>query len=227
MYVEVDPVHLTLPRNDQLRSKGIHVSSIIRCVATETGVLKPEWCEELDLLEVLPSSQERFNDPTVALRISLGLAWEEHYIPRIPDVIDHPGEMKVHGVYMTHDGESLDSIVMNYVKRWRLCIHEVKFTYKSLNTVGNPEKDSYDEMVAKLKAQWMWMAQLKAYCLGADTDYAKLHVLFANHNYVYPLAPSLYCYKIHFTQRELDDNWRMLSEYKTHRLKIELGELDG
>ena len=100
------PVDLHLPKPLAPRSVGVHVSSIIRCIATEQGILKPEWAEDLSLSDV-----REITDPVAKLRINIGLAWEEHYIPLVGNIVDHPGEMQVDGIYMTHDGESVDVII--------------------------------------------------------------------------------------------------------------------
>lgn len=217
MIVSVDPVIITLPAPAVARSQGVHVSNIIRCIATETGILRPEWCEELALIEVGPS--RRFDDPVVALRISIGLAWEEWYIPRIlgPEgVIDHPGEYQVDGIYMTPDGEELSQVIIDGRRKSRIVMHEVKATYKSLNTVG--------ETVETLQTQFMWLAQIKAYCKAAGTRFADLHVLFVCGDYSYPIRPMARRYRLEFEQWEIDENWGLLTAYRDQRLRIELGE---
>ncbi len=212
MIVTQEPVKLFLPPPKTIRSKGVHVSSIIRCIATETGILKPEWAEELSLVDV-----RTITDPVAVLRISIGLAWEEWFIPNIlaiDGVVDHPGEMQVDGIYMTHDGESLDVIITSepsmggsYSERAgsSVVIHEVKSTYKSINTVGD------------LTKEWMWLAQLKAYCHAKQTRYAKLHALFICGDYSYPIKPQLRRWGIEFTQKEIDENWELLRQYKEER----------
>jgi hypothetical protein len=203
------PVNLTLPDSPIFRSKGVHVSGIIRCIATEMGILKQEWVEELSLVDV-----RQIVDPVALLRISIGLAWEEYYIRRIlcsEGVTDHPGEVKVDGVYMTADGESLDVIITPEDPQGtsQLVIHEVKATYKSTNTVG------------ELVDEWMWMQQIRAYCKGAGTRFAKMHVLFLCGNYKFPLQPQLKCWLVEFTQEEIDESWELLTSYKDYRLAKE------
>lgn len=205
MIVIPQPVDLQLPTGAP-RSTGVHVSGIIRAIATETGILQKEQAEELSLVDV-----RTITDPTVILRISIGLAWESWYIKEIlcqQGVIDHPYEMKVDGIYMTHDGESLDVIL----SLPHLVIHEIKATYKSTNTVG------------ELVDQWMWLAQMKAYCRGAKTRFAKLHVLFLCGDYKYPLQPQLKCWLVEFTQEEIDEAWDLLKSYRDYRQAKESGQ---
>ena len=189
---------LFLPESRTPRSIGVHVSSIIRCIATEAGILKPEWADELSLVDV-----RSITDPESILRISLGLAIEQYYIPEILSaygVVDHPGELLYDGVYMSPDGEEVQTVIIT--QEVRLRVHEVKATYKSIRTVGD------------LSGQWMWLAQMKSYCIAAGTRFAVLHIFFLCGDYSYPIRPIREVWEIEFTQKELDDNWELLSEYK-------------
>lgn len=203
------PITLGLPDSKYPRSQGVHVSAIIRCIATESGILKPEWAEELSLVDI-----REIKDPVAILRINIGLAWEEHYIPMLKDVIDHPGEMELDGIYMTHDGESVSVIITDNRTKWCMVVHEVKATYKSTNTVGD------------LKSQWMWLAQIKAYCKSLNTRHAMLHILFLCGDYTYPIRPTLECWKIEFTQQEIEDNWDLLRDYRDYRLSLDQASLE-
>lgn len=236
MIVSVEPVIITLPPPRTVRSEGVHVSAIIRCIALETGILAYGIAEELDLLELKGTNEARFADPVVALRICIGLAWEEWYIPQLPEVVDHPGEMCVAGIYMTHDGEALSAVVMDNRKQHRIVVHEVKATYKSIRTVGldweslveiqkvYPNIHPRDLPIGPMRDQWMWLSQVKAYCKGAGTRFAVIHVLFLDGDYSYPLSPALLKYNLEFTQEEIDDNWELLEEYRDRRIEIERGQ---
>jgi hypothetical protein len=203
--VSTDNYPLFLPAPKTPRSVGTHVSSIIRCIATEAGILKAEWAEELSLVDV-----RTITDPTAILRISIGLAIEQYYIPEILSmygVEDHPQELLYDGVYMTHDGQDESVIItlnehlkksMSLTKR----VHEVKATYKSTKTVGN------------LENQWMWLAQMKAYCIAVGTRFAVMHCWFLCGNYKFPITPQRIVWEIEFTQDELDNNWNLLADYK-------------
>ena len=198
---------LFLPAPKSPRSSGIHVSSLIRCIATETGILKPQWAEELSLVDV-----REITDPEALLRINIGLAWEQHYICDILSqygVVDHPTELELDGVYLTHDAESVSVIITLGKAVAHLVCHEIKATYKSTNTV----KD--------LRDQWMWIAQVKGYCKGLGTRFAVVHVLFLCGDYSYPIKPMLRVWQLEFTQEEIDQNWDLLMDYKQYRLKLE------
>ncbi|MGH7184518.1 MAG: hypothetical protein ACREJN_21440 [Nitrospiraceae bacterium] len=212
MIVTIEHSTLEIPPPRTERGKGVHISSIIRCIAQETGILKPEWCEELDLLEVNPVT--RFSDLRTILRICIGLAFEEWYIPRLPGVVDHPGEMACSDIYLNHDGEELSRFIIDGFDRMCIVVHEVKTTYKSIRTVGVGED--------ALKSQWMWLAQLKSYCKANNTRFAILHVLFICGDYSYPIGPDMWIYHVEFTQEEIDDNWELMEQYRDDRLKIEM-----
>ena len=195
---------LFLPAPKSPRSSGIHVSSLIRCIATETGILKPQWAEELSLVDV-----REITDSTAILRINIGLAWEQHYICDILSqygVVDHPTELELDGVYLTHDAESVSVIITLGKAVAHLVCHEIKATYKSTKTVGD------------LTTQWMWLTQIKAYCKALKTTRAVLHILFLCGDYTYPITPVREVWEIEFTQEEIDENWTLLTDYRDHRL---------
>jgi len=206
MIVNEIPVNLTLPKSRVPRSEGVHISNIIRSIATEVGILKPEWAEELSLVD-----GRQVTDPVAVLRMNIGLAWEEYYIPTFLGelgVVDHPGQIQVDGVYMTPDGESVDVIITRSQGKYRnhtLIVHECKVTYKSTKTVGD------------LSNEWMWMSQVKAYCKGKNTRWARMHILFLCGDYSYPIRPQLRCWAIEFTQKEIDDNWALLTEHRDQK----------
>lgn len=222
MKTELIPTTLNAPISRAPRSEGIHVSAVLRSIAAETGILKLDTAANLSLIEV--GGNEAWWEqltPVDRLRISIGLAWEEWYIPQLDGVIDHPGEMFVDGIYMTHDGESLDTVLSSGARvprdmvvagmavRHVLCLHEVKATYKSTKTVG------------ELLTQWLWLAQTKAYCKALNTLVAYLHVLFLCGDYKYPITPQLKVWRITYTQAEIDENWELITDYVKHRQLME------
>lgn len=209
MNVLVEPVPLNLPSLPHKRTVGIHLSSIIRCMAIEGKILQSDDVVE-DL--TLYGDSRIITDPAAILRIWIGCAWEAFFLPRLLNVIDHPGERYYDGIYLTPDGESVDV----YVTETRIevvhAIHEVKATYKSVNTVSdfihakNPLKN------------WMWLAQLKAYCYQAKTRRGVLWVLFLCGNYKWPITPQIRKYTFDFEQWELEENWKLMKDYVTYRL---------
>jgi hypothetical protein len=207
MTIKPVPVELVLPSPKVPRTQGVHLSSIIRCIAADTGILKKEWAEDVSLQDI-----REIDDPVAILRISIGLAWEQYYIPEVLGplfgVVDHPGEMELDGIYLTPDGESISVIITDKFHPIQLVVHEVKATYKSVRTVGD------------LTGQWMWLSQVKAYCKAKGTRFAMLHVLFLCGDYSYPITPQLKCWQIEFTQAELDTSWDLLKEYRDQRIGV-------
>lgn len=193
-----------LPSTSAGRSPGLHVSSIIRLLAMERGILAADEMEELSLIDVRDMSRIGI---VAQLRIHLGLAWEEHYLRQLLDVEKHPGELKLDGVYLSPDGESF-SVIFTLPGKWGVIIHEVKCTYKSTNTTTARGK------VLEGRKNFLWMCQLKSYCKAKGTRFGVLHVLHVCGDYVRPIVPMLYRYHIEFTQQELDDNWNLLMDYR-------------
>jgi hypothetical protein len=192
-------VTIKLPSPDVPRGVGVHASGIIRNIAVEMGILKADQAEEVNLVDT-----RVITDEVAIIRMAIGLAWEEWYIKNIlyhEGVVKHPGEMKLDGVHMTPDGESVDTIK----GKTALVIHEVKATYKSTNTVGDVTKE------------WMWLTQIKCYCKGAKTRYGKLHTLFLCGDYKFPIRPIPRAWDIEFTQKEIDDNWSLMTDYRDAR----------
>lgn len=188
------------------RTPGVHISAVIRNIAFENKILRPEWVEDLDLVEVVGRQEDWWDrlSPDVKLKIAMGLAWEEWYMPKLAGVDFHPGEVQLDGIYMTPDGESID-FLYELTGTLEHSIHECKLTYKSLKTVGD------------LATQWMWLAQTKAYAKGMGTKIVYVHVNFACGDYTYPIRPKLRVWKVTFTDLELDDNWDLMTAYVQQR----------
>lgn len=217
MIVYSQPVELALPQGAP-RSPGVHQSGIIRSIALETGILKPEWEEDQSLIE--PDNQQWWAslDSDAKARVSMGLAWESYYITsQLPDVAKHPGEYCVDGIYMTPDGLELRRLVYYKPKKK---LHEIKLTYKSLKTVGQNDHEGKTFKLQPLMDQWMYMAQIKGYCKGLETTEAALHILFVCGDYTYPMRPIPYRYDITFDQAEIDINWELLTDWRDHRMGL-------
>lgn len=217
MKVELVPAPLKLPVSHG-RSPGVHVSSLIRCIALETGVLDAKWAEDLSLVDV-----REITDPESILRISIGMAWDEWYIKQLPDVADHPGEMQVEGIYMTHDGESIETIISLRIRMMIVALHEIKATYKSIKTVAPRLVTGDPNDPDDLETQWMWVTQCQAYCKALNTLVAYLHVLFLCGDYTFPITPQLLKWRIEFTQEEVDIKWELLRDYRDYRLALDGG----
>lgn len=202
--ITLQPISLGYPRSSHVRTPGIHVSSVIRNIAIGSGILKSKVpLEDLSLVEV-DGNEWWDKDLTEEdrIRICLGLAWEQWYIPQLSGVIDHPGEMEVDGIYMTPDGESLDTVIIDTFEKEVIAIHEIKATSKKVESVWDPSTGKVD-----LSSQWMWLMQMKAYCKGAGTRLCYLHVLFYA-----SWKPQVLRWRVEFTQQEIDTAWDVILE---------------
>lgn len=190
------------------RSDGVHLSKVIRAMALESKILDEKWGNDLSLDEVSSHGDGWWAslDRDSQVRMAIGMAWEEWYAPnQLQDVAYHPGEMNLDGIFMTHDGESID-FVYGPKGSFELALHEIKTTSKSINTVGN------------LQSQWLWLAQCKGYAKALGTRIVYLHVLFLYGDYSRPFRQKLKCWRIEFTQAEIDENWELVTEYVRYRL---------
>lgn len=206
MHIEYIPVDISLPPNDHPRSSGIHLSKVLRVAAARQGVLKLNP-KNLSLVEVGGDGTEFWNslDPLSRLRMAIGLAWEDFYAKQLPEVVYHPGELTIDGVFMTPDGEGLDVIHVHNRPHYKKVIHEFKTTGKSCR------------VMQRLQDEFLWIEQMKGYCKGAETDTAYLHALFLHGDHMKPLQPQIRCARIEFTQMEINQSWdRILSTIRYH-----------
>lgn len=220
MHAELLPTPIIpFPHSAQVRSEGVHLSGLIRSMAVEYGFLDKQWVEDLKLVEVAGSGEEWWKnlDEDSRLRMSLGLAWEHWYLPQVPGVIHQPGEMQIDGVYMTHDGESLDVVMIERAMKHTLAIHETKVTSKSINTVGD-----INFFNAK---NWMWLTQVTCYCKAADTLLAYLHILYLYGDYSRPFRPKLHIWRIEFERKERDAVWDRVRDYRDEKAAAGLLEM--
>jgi hypothetical protein len=218
MITSIVPVVVN-PLSGAPRSDGLHLSRITRAIALESKILDAKYMDGLSLEEVKGQSSAWWKSLDVGsqVRISIGLAWDAWYLPNLDmEVIPHPGEMCVDGIFMTPDGESLDVIRVGRDLSYELAIHEVKATYKSTKTVGD------------MSTQWMWLAQMKGYCKGAGCRIGYMHPLFLCGDYKFPITPQIgptkgqhTCFRIEFTEDEIEDSWDLHLGYVRHRQLME------
>lgn len=201
---------IPFPTGAAPRSPGVHLSGLIRSMAVEYGFLDKKWVgdvESLKLVEVGDSEGWWNNlDEDSRIRMSIGLAWEQWYLPQVPGVVHQPGEMHVEGIYMTHDGQSMDMVIREEKRRHCVACHEVKTTSKSTNTVGdlnlfNPKN-------------WMWLTQTACYCYGLNTTLAYLHILYLYGDYTRPFRPRLDIWRIQWTEKERNNIFRQVRDYR-------------
>jgi hypothetical protein len=187
-------------RGSTVRSKGVHVSGIIKHIAHLRRLYKDD--DQLDEM------------PTVVL---LGSAFEESAVRLYDDMVWQPGEIERDGVFGSPDGRSVMAdqlaILFKIMTCWVLA--EFKFTYKS-------RRHRQD-----IRAEQTWMMQVMDYLwMDADTYrasdgnyYVWLHVLWACDNYVMPFRPKYMKYLVRFTEQELVRNWAMMLKYKQFAIR--------
>lgn len=202
-------VPLTLPAGPP-RSPGIHLSKVTRAIALESKILDEKWGKDLSLEEVSANGPEWWasQDRDSQVRMAIGMAWEAWYAPLLEGVAYQPGEMCLNGIFMTPDGESID-FLYGKKEEYELAIHELKTTSKSLRRMGN------------LSGEWLWLAQCKGYAKAQKALIVYLHVLFLCGDYSYPITPKLVCWRIEFTQDEIDESWEIVTGYVRHRQILE------
>lgn len=218
---------LVLPKSVG-RSKGAHISDVLRDYALTTGTLDAKYAGKLD-----PDT----DDTTL---IQIGLAFED-YLSRTQhkEIEYHPGEVYVDcefcgscgisrdvhrlegcnkfralRVYMSPDGVSFPpegEPVYFYLHPVNHILHELKFTQKS-------SRDFEEALRLKGKKARMWLWQIMSYCYALGTLAAKLHVCFVRGNYSpnFDDPGSRVCYEIfllEFSQAELDANWELMSSH--------------
>lgn len=108
---------------------------------------------------------------------------------------ERPGEFSMDGIAGSPD--LIDKSL------WRLL--ETKATWRSSAKLERIEKYF-----------WKWLVQVKSYCNMIGTDEAQILAFFINGNYR-GSGPEIKVVDLGFTQRELDDNWRMLKQHAKRR----------
>lgn len=179
------------------RSPGLHLSHILQHLGLFMGMIQADDPTDIGAIDWhLPLGSP--NLPLEALtRIAAGLAWEDWWGMANPHIDYHPGEFKLDGIAMSPDGLGYGGGDI-LSESDATILHECKFTWKSSRHA--------------IEQQVLWFMQMKAYCKAIGTPWASLHVYHVNGNYS-TNAPHYKVYSITFTQRELDDNWRMLTAY--------------
>jgi hypothetical protein len=179
------------------RSKGIHVSDILRKIAIKTQVLKESEIEE----EFAP------------LRVFLGLAWEQQCVRLYKGIKWQPGELKRDGIAGSPDGESIcpNDYYPPASMTDQVIIEEFKYTAKSCRIPG-----STPDTVRDITQDWLWRNQVLAY-MAMHPDKPTLvrwHICYCNGNYVYPLTEKYYRYLVRATPQEIENCWTMIKKNK-------------
>lgn len=234
MRIKAERFKLRMPPSHG-RSRGLHISDVIRDYALATKTLDMKW-----------SKQDVEEDDTILMQIGLAVENYMRDTEQHPGVEIHPGELYVDcdwcecgcdrdrhksgryecsdcdhcdkfrakRIYMSPDGISfpLDEATLGWFRCTVLhMLHEIKFTKKSC-------RDFIEILRLQGKKARMWLWQIKAYLKALDSLAAKLHVVFVNGNYSYsdddPDGGSVYnIFWLEFTQEEIDETWALLSTH--------------
>lgn len=175
----------------RIRSKGVHVTAVLRHCAVQAKILKPGERLEEDL----------------PLWMGLGFAWEEFAASFYPEMVWQPGEQERAGVYGNPDGISISEDIelvteIVHTGLTPVVVEEMKFT-------GKKAKHGKD-----ILREWLWMHQMRAYCGFYDSVLARLHVCFINGDYKWPREAKYIRYLILFDQTQVDDTWRLIEKNK-------------
>jgi len=201
MRVIEEKAELTIPR-DGNRSKGLHLSEIIRDYALVTKVLGEEYDTTIE-------------ESNTLVLVWLGLAFENMLAAyQHPEIHFHPGEVVHKGIAMSPDGLSFASVDVGWM------LHEFKLTLKSSRGFRESLR-----MRARKVLMYLWQIMCYRYALNCylvkmgekPCLEAMLHVMFLRGNYgEFGDKESLPTYKIFrlvFTQEELDENWALFEEH--------------
>ena len=184
------------PYPQHKRSKGLHLTDVLRKIAIKNGILTEE-----DRTDEAP------------LRVFLGMAWEQMCVRLYPEMRWQPGEVSRDGVAGSPDGYSpltINSTSPHIPQTREDCIDEFKYTAKSIRKKGGQPDELKD-----IGGEWLWMMQIKGYLAAhpAHPTLARLHVCWARGNYTYPYMTERYVrYLIRFTTEEIEGCWEMVKK---------------
>jgi hypothetical protein len=116
--------------------------------------------------------------------------------------IDRPGEFRTpEGIIFTPD-----LLIYNHGLR----VGETKLTWLSSREVPREPSSSFPSKFDK------WFTQVKGYCHGLETPFARLYSYFVNGSYR-PMVPELLAWDIEFSARELQENWAVIMNHAKHK----------
>lgn len=185
--IKCDPAEFGLGVSSGHRTAGLHISEIYN-----------------DLFQKLEPKRYDKSRPMDPLRLEMGLLFESILEEGLKAKFQggkRPGEL------VTEEGiiYSPDLIIFDRSVR----LGEIKLTWMSSREVPRTVENGLPSKFDK------YICQMKAYCYHLDTRDARLIALFVNGDYTVH-APELLGWDLEFSQRELDENWRMLLNHARH-----------
>jgi hypothetical protein len=225
MVITSTPLTFDIRRPDlagPARSAGMHVSDLLHYMGVRMGHLKESDPQDTiqghkDALEAYQAGTDGHSP--LLLKIALGLAWEDWYMPQAKAYSNavfeyHPGELWLDGVSGSPDA-------LEYAGG-RVVVHECKLTWDHGSTA--------------VESKWLWLSQIRAYChmLERTSGYtaldARLHVLNVN-GFMAAASrrakagqPYGTTYRLEFTPDELTRTWASLMVAKR---ELEKDKADG
>lgn len=169
------------------RTPGVHVTDL---TMLQMRAIDPTWMTE----EYDPKTRENW--------MHAGFLWER-MISRVfqPSRVMRCGEIVLDKVIGSPDWLELATIGNDEY----LVVGESKATWKSARGFDDPTPAAGLDDFRFLH----WKMQIMAYCHMANVPHAIMHILFINSDYK-AFIPEIRSYVLHFSQRELDENWQRL-----------------
>lgn len=174
------------------RTPGVHLSSIIRYIM---GREKAAYREKETTLEEIGKRNSRF---------AMGMAWEHLLSWAISQVFPNEsrvliGELEQDGIIMTPDHVGLNEalyLIDGFV------VEEWKATWRSSKHAKT------DAEFAENFKSWIW--QLASYCRAIGSNEGLIRVLYVMDDYSFNAVCKPYCWRVTFTDEDLDKNWEMI-----------------
>jgi hypothetical protein len=129
-----------------------------------------------------------------------GFMWERVFSMAHRDAVEtgdlvRPGEFDLDGVAGSPD--------MIRISDWTLI--ETKATWRGLRKWESLEKNF-----------WSWLVQTKGYCKMIGSNVCEIHCFFVAGDWR-PPAPCVKSIRIEYTDRELEENWSMITKFAESR----------
>lgn len=179
------------PWQESERSPGVHVSSIIKHIALKMNMY---------------SDEDRTDD--MPLRVLVGMGFETMCAQLYKDMQWQPGEFTADGITGSPDGVEILTDGLG--------LHEFKYTAKSIRVKGARAEELKD-----IRAEWLWMTQVKAYLYLLSEHYREkvrqvcFHTCWAMGNYTkHTLDERYFKYTLEAEDAEVEKNWEMLLAHK-------------
>lgn len=194
-----------LPKGNDDRSPGAHLSGILKYLAVEGGIMK-------DLGDTASEALDP-KDKQYPLIMALGIAWEEFCVGLYPEIAWQPGEQERDGVFGTPDGisdiESIDTNMMGSTRDYDEPIdigqiEEFKYTTKKLQSVTNI---------------WWYIRQGMGYCAMMGVNHIRYHICFARGDYAARQFPVYMRSLVYFSDEEIEKFWSTIVKYKDRCVK--------